>query len=85
MTACPCGFYDDDEIRIVLQPAVAGASMPTWLDISGTKSAELFSMIWFAHASDGCTEVLIDRPGDWEAALRCVALPSHQRLRRHLL
>jgi hypothetical protein len=64
--------YRDDEIRISLQPAVAGASMPAWLDI-WRGAVKVFSMIWFVHPGDGHPEVLRDKPdADLEAALQAV-------------
>jgi hypothetical protein len=73
-TAYCSGFYDDDQIRdqirVALQPAIAGASMPSMLDIRGTEAVTLFTMHWYAYAGDGRTEVLTYRPGNWEDALR---------------
>jgi hypothetical protein len=63
-------IYRDDDIRIELQLAIAGASMPSWLDI-WSRGEEKFQMITFQHRRDGRPEVLLGRRVGGSVTSRC--------------
>jgi hypothetical protein len=74
--------FDGDEIRIGYQPAIAGASMPSFIDISETVAVDtvkVFTVYWF---QDGRFEVIRHKSGPWEDTLRQRA--GEERLRSPL-
>jgi hypothetical protein len=65
--------YDDEWIRIGYQPAIAGASMPSIIDISesvAVDTVKVFTVYWF---QGGRFEVIRHKSGPWEDTLRQLA------------
>jgi hypothetical protein len=60
-------IYDDKQIRIGYQPAIAGTSMPSFIDIWLTTGAvKVFCVYCFGTDR---FDVEVHQPGPWEAAL----------------
>jgi hypothetical protein len=67
--------FADSDLRISHQPAIAGSSMPSVIDIWQVgSSAKVMVIYWFTGASQ--FEVIVLRPGAWQPKLMELAAAS---------